>query len=751
MNEKRSFRDLRRHPLAASVVIVTALLLSVLLFPRGMPFGLYLTGTIYGATLALAVVGVLLVYRSNRIINFAHVQMGAAGAVLFYELVAHRSLIRGAAAFCTGCLPKDPRLAPAWLQWTNFLLALAAGLLVSLILGLALYLLVIRRFRNSPPLVPTVATLGVAAVLSYGTGQLPRIFGDKEGISGIARPPLDIALRLFSRREFVLHIGELLALAVIPLVLIGLALFLRKSKAGVAVRATAENADRAATLGMNATVTGAIVWTISGGIAGIGGILAVMTTGVTGVGGGSPQLLLRILSAAVLAGMTSFPMAVFSGVGIAVFDQGFLWSFGNGILVDAVLLIAIVTALLIRRTGTSARIDPEATSWRAAQEVRPIPKELRGLPVVARWIRAGSAIVSLALLAFPWVMSPSDTSVGSVMLIFGIVGLSLLILTGWAGQISLGQFAFAAVGGFVVAVLAGRFGWPILVSVPIAAVAGGLVAVLIGLPALRIRGLYLAVTTLGFAVVVTNVLLSERYGGALLPSVLDRPVLLGLDTNDERVFYYLTLLILAGCVVAVVGMRRSRTGRALIACRDNDRAAQSFGVGIVRARLEAFAVSGFLASLAGALYAYHQQGVHVGNYSPNASLTMFLMVVIGGLGSVAGPLLGALFVGGLTIFLGEGVNVATAAVALLLLMFVPGGVSNVIYSARDGILRRVADRYRISVPSLAGARRSGDDDAHRISIAPKLLPTGATAFVPTRYRLGLHRPRVEISPARQDR
>lgn len=750
MKEKKTFRNLRRHPLAASVVIVATLFGSVLLFPRGMPFGLYLTGTIYGATTALAVVGVLLVYRSNRIINFAHIQMGAAGAVLFYELVAHRSLIRGAAAVCTGCLPEDPLLAPAWLQWTNFLLALAAGLLVSLILGLALYLLVIRRFRNSPPLVPTVATLGVAAVLGYGTGQLPRIFGDKEGISGIARPPIDITLRAFSG-PFVLHIGEVLALAVIPLVLIGLALFLRKSKAGVAVRATAENADRAATLGMNATVTGAIVWTISGGIAGIGGILAVMTTGVTGVGGGSPQLLLRILSAAVLAGMTSFPMAVFSGVGIAVFDQGFLWSFGNGILVDAVLLIAIVIALLIRRTATSARIDPEATSWRAAQEVRPIPKELRGLPVVARWIRGGSAVVGLGLLAFPWVMSPTDTSVGSVMLIFGIVGLSLLLLTGWAGQISLGQFAFAAVGGFAVAVLAGRFGWPILVSVPIAAVAGGLVAVLIGLPALRIRGLYLAVTTLGFAVVVTNVLLSERYGGALLPSTLDRPVLLGLDTNDERVFYYLTLLILAGCVVAVVGMRRSRTGRALIASRDNDRAAQSFGIGIVRARLEAFAVSGLLASLAGALYAYHQQGVHVGNYSPNASLTMFLMVVIGGLGSAAGPLLGALFVGGLTIFLGEGVNVATASVALLLLMFVPGGVSSVVYSARDGILRRVADRYRISVPSLAGARRSGDDDGHRISIAPKLLPTGATAFVPTRYRLGLHRPRVESSAARQDR
>lgn len=749
MKEKMTLLDLRRHPLAASVVIVATLFASVLLFPRGMPLGLYMTGTIYGATTALAVVGVLLVYRSNRIINFAHVQMGAAGAVLFYELVAHRSLIRGAAAVCLGCLPKNPLLAPAWLQWTNFILALAAGLLVSLILGLALYLLVIRRFRNSPPLVPTVATLGVAAVLGYGTGQLPRIFGDKEGISGIARPPIDVTLRPFSG-PFVLHIGEVLALVVVPLVLIGLALFLRKSKAGVAVRATAENADRAATLGMNATVTGAIVWMISGGIAGIGGILAVMTTGVTGVGAGSPQLLLRILSGAVLAGMTSFPMAVFSAIGIAVFDQGFLWSFGNGILVDAVLLIAIVIALLIRRARASGRIDPEATSWRAAQEVRPIPKELRALPVVHRWIRVGSAIVGLALLAFPWVMSPSDTSVGSVMLIFGIVGLSLLLLTGWAGQISLGQFAFAAVGGFVVAVLAGRFGWPILVSVPIAAIAGGLVAVLIGLPALRIRGLYLAVTTLGFAVVVTNVLLSERFGGALLPSTLDRPVLLGLDTNDERVFYYLTLLILAGCVTAVVGMRRSRTGRALIASRDNDRAAQAFGIGIVRARLEAFAVSGLLASLAGALYAYHQQGVHVGNYSPNASLTMFLMVVIGGLGSVAGPLLGALFVGGLTIFLGEGVTVATASLALLLLIFVPGGVSSVIYGARDGILRRVADRYRISVPSLAGARRAGDEDGHRISIAPKLLPTGATAFVPTRYRLGLHRPKVEISPARQD-
>ncbi|HVE93267.1 MAG TPA: ABC transporter permease [Actinomycetota bacterium] len=728
---------LPRHESFAPALIIGLLLVLPLLLPKGLPLGQYALGVVYGCGSALVVIGLLLVFRSDRIINFAQVQLGALGAVLFFQLVHRLQFVRWARGICPDCLPRNPAAAPVWLQYVNFTLALVVGLATAVLLSLLVFMLVVRRLRNSPPLVATVATLGIAQVLAFGILMLPRAFGEDEIAAAIARPPHDATIRL---DPVVFHVGEIATVMAALAVFAGMAVMLRRSKAGIAVRASAENPERAATLGMNGTLVAAMVWMTAGFVSGLAGVLTTMTTGSTSIGGAGPQTLLRVLAAAVIARMSSFPLAILASVGIAVANQGFFRSFGNGILVDVVVFAAVVAVLLLRRSTSGSRVDTEGSSWRAAREVRPIPVQLRKLPSVVKWLRVGAVLAAVVALAFPWIMEPSDTSKGSMTLIFGMVGLSLLLLTGWAGQISLGQFAFAAVGGFVVAVLSGRMGWPILVAVPAASVAGAVVAVVVGLPALRIRGLYLAVTTLGFAVVTTNILLNERYGGALIPSTLDRPVLLGLDTGDERVFYYLTLVLLAGCVAAVSGMRRSRTGRALIACRDNDRAAQSFGINLVRARLEAFAVSGLIAAFAGSIYAYHQQGVLPGNYAPDQSLTMFLMVVAGGLGSIAGPLLGALFVGGLTIFLREGVTVSTAGAALLLLLFVPGGMSQVVYGVRDALLRRVAERHRIVVPSLVADTRVDLTDEFRVPIAPKLLPTGAQAAVARRYRLGSHKP-----------
>jgi len=269
-----------------------------------------------------------------------------------------------------------------------------------------------------------------------------------------------------------------------------------------------------------------------------------------------------------------------------------------------------------------------------------------------------------------------------------------------------------------------------------------LVAVVVGLPSLRIRGLYLAVTSLSFALAVSSILISPALGGHLLPDRVDRPVILGIDLEDERAFYYLCVAVAALVLVAVVGMRRSRTGRAVIGSRDNERAAQALGIAPVLARVEIFAVSGFLAALAGGLFVYGQHGVHIGSYSPEVSQQMFLMVVVGGLGSVAGPVLGAAFLAVsplLSSVSQAGPQVGQAAIVLLLLWQAPGGLAQLAFAGRDAFLRRVADRYHVEVPSLAGTRLG---DAERTPIAPKTLRGGGTAFVPVRYRTpGLSRVR----------
>jgi branched-chain amino acid transport system permease protein len=312
-----------------------------------------------------------------------------------------------------------------------------------------------------------------------------------------------------------------------------------------------------------------------------------------------------------------------------------------------------------------------------------------------------------------------------------MVALSLLILTGWAGQISLGQFGLALVGAWVVA----ASGWPLPIALLAAALAGSAAAIIVGLPALRLRGLHLAISTMAFAVGASAMLLNGRYLGKYLPTTLRRPVVLGFDFNDARVFYYFVLVILIATVLATVGMRRSRTARVLIACRENEPLAQTYGVNLIRVRLTSFAISGFIAALAGGLIAYAQFGVHSQQFDVSASIYMFLIAVIGGLGSIAGPIISALFYFTINTF-GSNLIVALAATGVgvvLLLLFMPGGLSEGFFGMRDALLRRVAERYRIDVPSLIedGGARRGD----RARIAPKQHSTGASIHVPVRYRI----------------
>jgi branched-chain amino acid transport system permease protein len=668
------------------------------------PYPVLILALAPGCMTALTAIGLVLIYRATRIINFAHAGFAAATSTLFYELLMFKHWPYG--------------------------LALAAALGAGLVGGAVVELFFIRRFARAPRLVLTVVTLAIAQMLIGIAGQIPKWLDDK-------RPRADPPVTPLGRHKWILsgHIGvingdHVLLFAFTALVLAGFVLFFRFTSLGVAIRGAAENDDRASSLGVNTRVLSSFVWTVAAGLA---TAAALMQTSLNGrqligtsvaVGGVGSALLLRSLAAAVIGGMENLPVTVAAAFALSLFDASLAFSFSRSEMVDGVLLIVLVSVLLLKRKQLSRAQDSGFGTWAATEEIRPTPDVLAALPSVKTGLRRVQVVIAVVLLAGPWLMSPGQLSQISLFAIYGIVVLSLVVLTGWGGQISLGQFGFVAMGGLIGGGLMHSAHWPFLPALLAGSLAGAATAVLVGLPALRIRGLFLAVTTLSFAVAISSIGLNPHYVGFIPPS-LNRPKLVWIGLEDERAMFYFCLGALLLTLAAVVSMRRSRTGRVLIAMRENERTAQSYGVNLVRTRLATFALSGFLAGLAGVLLVVHQHRLASTTFGPEQSIQIFLMAVIGGLGSPVGALTGAVVLGLLNLWLGPDARLLASGAGLLtLLLFFPGGFGAMVFSVRDAVLRRVAIRRRIHVPSLLGETGFAGATAAKTQLAPRFDADG---------------------------
>jgi branched-chain amino acid transport system permease protein len=256
---------------------------------------------------------------------------------------------------------------------------------------------------------------------------------------------------------------------------------------------------------------------------------------------------------------------------------------------------------------------------------------------------------------------------------------------------------------------------------------GAVAAMVVGLPALRFRGLYLAVTTFAFALATTSYLLDRQYFSWVPSQRVARQPLLGLvDISSATSVYYVMLGALGLVLVGLRGIRHSRTGRVLVAMRDNERAAQAYGISALRVKLTAFAVSGFLAAAAGSLFLAHQQALGSSPYAPSQNLAIFAMVVVGGVTSLGGALLGALYFQGTGWFLPlDWQFVASGFGVLVVLLVLPGGFGGLLYAIRDHGLRWVAGRRDIVVPSLLADSREVEPEPE-----PTPLPTAGEVPVP---------------------
>jgi ABC-type branched-subunit amino acid transport system permease subunit len=618
-------------------------------------------GAINGLDYGLLALGLVLIYRTNRILNFAQAQLGVVAAVFMAKL-----------SFDFGI-----GYAPALLA--ALALAAAAGAVCELVL---------RRLFDRPRVLVMVATIGLSQVLFLFT-VMPFVRPEQ-----LSRPfPVPISAS-FTLDGFRFTPGQVLTLAVAPLVAIGLAVFIRRSPWGLAMRATAENAESARLSGVWVRRASTLTWVIAALLSAATAILAApgQTSSLTDAL--SPDLLLLALTAAIVGAMVNLTAAFVAGIVLGIVQALLVHNLDNPATVELVLF-AILLVILLVRVGTlqrNSRLD-ERSTWESSVVTR-----APTVDVTRRRVRqVGVGVAVIGALVLPGVLDVGRTFLLAQVCVFAIIALSLTLLTGWAGQLSLGQFALVGVG----AVLAARLGdsVPLIGLLLLGGIVTAAVAVVVGLPALRVRGLYLAVSTLGFALFMQATVLSTPcwtvpvVGKQLctgLPdpqsTLLSPPSLFGVSLADPRRFAWFTVFVLIISVLVVKVWRDHGVARRLVAVRDNEVAAGAAGIPVVRTKILAFALSGFLAGCAGVCLAYADQRISVDTFSPAESILVVSMVVIGGIGAIDGAVLGALYLVGLPALLGTTptIQFITSGVGLLaFILYLPGGLAELLHQFGD--------------------------------------------------------------------
>ena len=685
-----------RGPTAVRYTVIAVAYLLFMNTVVGLSASNILNGIALGSLYGIIAVALVLVYRTSRIINFAAAAVGAVPAITALLLTTTYGV--------------------------SYLLTLPLAIVGGLVFGALTDVVVMRRFATAPRLIVTVVTIGLAQTFAVIGFFLPVWFGERADQPPVVSTPWAGLAFESSRGEPVLSGNH--AFAVVGLLTGGLALFFSKSRMGMAVRASSENAERAALLGIPVKRVGTVAWALAGLLSSLAIFAQAPLIGVPSDATLGFDTLLYGLAAAVVAGLERVGTALYAGIGIGILIFASVAKTGQNDVASALMLVVILVSLLAQRGTLSRAKDTGVSSFQSVRVFRPVPSELRDVPEVrtARYLLLATA-VAIAVVA-PLLVGQPRLPQLTVLPLYGIVAVSLVVLTGWAGQISLGQFGLVGIGAAVSGGLIADHNIDFFVACGIGIAAGALTAVVIGLPAIRIQGLYLAVTTLAFGYAMQNYVLNSTFaiGKLLLPDgivgAIVRPKVYGrFDLEDDRNFYYACLIALALTMAAALSFRSNRSGRVIIAMRDNQRAAASYAMNPVRVRLAAFAVSGGMAGLAGTLFAYSQHNVLGDSYDVLSSIFVFLAASVAGLTSVWAAVVGVVLFQVTVLFgpelwgsFGESLRIVvplliTGPFLILQLYQSPGGLAGYAFEQRDRYLRRIAAKHQIHVPSLVADRR----------------------------------------------
>lgn len=561
-----------------------------------------LLGLGLGALYALTAHGIVLVYRGSGVLNFAHGAIGMAGAYVQWELAVNHGV-------------------PYWP-------AVACGVLGSTVLGVLTHLLVIRPLRRASSLARLVGTLAVFIVL---TAVAVKRYGDSVQLVPAKLPSglVEIAGATVSEDRI-----WLLGIAVV--VTAALHALYKRTLFGLGTTAVAENQGAAASLGWSADLIAAANWGLGSALAGLTGILIVPVIGLSVTG--LTTLLLSALAAALVGRFSSFPVTLAGGLVIGVV-QSELTRFGSDVtglaasvpfLVIALMLVARGRALPLR--GTFLERLPALGTGR----VRRVPL---ALAVV-------TGLLLIGLSSPLWADAITNT------LVLSLIILSIIVVTGYAGQVSLAAYALAGTGAFIAGHAAADWGWPFELAL-LAGVLGTVpIGLLFALPAVRTRGVNLAIITLGLGttletMVFQNTDLSTTPGSDGI--AVGKQSLFGIDisgVDHPQRYAAVVLVMFVAATLVVANVRRSRTGRRLIAVRANERAAAALGIDVRAAKLYAFGLSAAIAALAGVLTGFRSTSVVFADFASFESITALGLAVIGGVGFLVGPLFAATFAAG---------------------------------------------------------------------------------------------------------
>ena len=582
-----------------------------------MNAGTFVLGLLNGLTIGLLAVGLVLVYKSNRFINLAHAQLGALSAMLLAKFV----------------------LDWKWSWWLAFPLSVAVGLVTGVLVE-RLLVRPLRRKTNSPVAL-LLLTIGVSQLLLALT-YIPDL-GPSQSHGSHYPQPFASHLRI---GHVVLTGTYVLTMVIVPALVIALALFLRYSLLGKQIRAAANNPDAARLCGVSVSRVSVITWGVAGALSAISAVLQAPTQASFNVASLGPYLLMLTLGAAAFGAFVSLPGALAGGIALGLISQIVAAETSNANKAELAVFITMLVVILVRGQAIS-RVFASAGGAVAERPQTRVPPVLRDSALVRHqwgWLAAASLLAGLILPQLPYFHTEGHRFLLVLMLVYALLGVALTMLVGWGGQVSLGHFAVVGLGAYLTARWAPH-GWTLPALFLVAGLIGATTMAIVGLPALRVRGLTLAVTTLGFAVIAPDWLFRQSWLGSSNPFgvPIDPPRLAsGLGTpHTELAIYYVALGTLAVGLVAGSALRRSSPGRLILAVRDNERASMAFGVTPATVKVAILAVSGFFAAVAGVLWADAWRVASPTQFGPDVSVAALAIPVIGGLGSLGGAVAGA--------------------------------------------------------------------------------------------------------------
>ena len=558
-------------------------------------------GLFNGAVYALAAMGLVLNYKVAGIFNFAY------GAI---------------AMFCAFTFSQF-RDVYGLSQWFSIPLVLIG---VAPLIGFALERL-FRPLTAAPAEIQIVVSLGV---LAFFQALVPIIYG------GQARGLRSIFPTSTFKLGSSLHVGYDQLATLLLAIGLGLALWLllRRTKFGMATRAVVDNRDLSALAGVRSENVSRVAWVVSCVFAGLVGILLSSAEGLDVY-----VLVLLVIYAfapALLGKLASLPLAFLGAIVLGVL-QSILTKYGSvGTVanIEASIPYAALFILLV-------------VYGRSLKEVRSSSRPLRSPPprAIGPSTMTGGAIIVGIALVLPALLRPSQLGDVTIGVIYAAIGITLVVLTGWAGQISIAQFSFVGIGAFTVGHLAGAHGGGFFLAAILGALIAVPVGVIVGLPSLRLSGLYLALATMAFALLMDNLIFNQpSISGGSTGMAIHRPHLGPWSFASTTSFYYLCLVVLGVYAIGAAILRRGPLGRRLQMINDSPVAASTFGVSLTLTKLMTFAACAAAAAFAGALFGAARLTVSPTDFAFNASLELLLLVVLGGRSLVAGALVaGAVF------------------------------------------------------------------------------------------------------------